>query len=188
MICDNSNDCFDQSDEDPIMCHYYQCRCDFESDLCACWDQDIDSTAKWVVQKASVDAEGSLPSLDHSLATNEGHFLKLDGGNGSVSHLHSAVISGTSRNCSFRMWYQVQGNTPDSIKIYKRYSYYAGGLQLLAEIDNSVLGVWLKVNLELTNATAMDRYQVSRCIFYLLSFRKFVFHAITHLYLKIVRS
>lgn len=72
LTCDKSNDCFDMSDEDSALCILYPQRCDFERGLCAEWIQDIDSTASWVVHQASPDAVGSLPTMDHSLATSDG--------------------------------------------------------------------------------------------------------------------
>lgn len=72
MVCDNSNDCFDLSDEDPILCKLYPHHCSFEAGMCINWIQDIDSTANWEVHKASLDTVGSLPSFDHTLATTDG--------------------------------------------------------------------------------------------------------------------
>lgn len=69
MICDNSNDCFDLSDESETVCLLYKHRCTFEDGLCRDWTQDIDSTASWVVHQASTDYVGSLPALDHTTAT-----------------------------------------------------------------------------------------------------------------------
>lgn len=71
-ICDYSNDCFDLSDETASLCSTYKHRCTFEDGSCAHWTQDIDSTASWVVHKASPDTVGSLPALDHTTATVDG--------------------------------------------------------------------------------------------------------------------
>ena len=71
MICDNSNDCFDNSDESSLLCITYP-HCHFETGLCANWIQDIDSTANWVVHQASPDSVGSLPSHDHTQDTGDG--------------------------------------------------------------------------------------------------------------------
>lgn len=72
MVCDNSNDCFDDSDEQLVLCKLYPQRCTFESGMCGYWIQEIDSTANWVVHKASPDTVGSLPSFDHTLGTTDG--------------------------------------------------------------------------------------------------------------------
>lgn len=71
-VCDNSNDCFDLSDEIASVCFLYKYRCTFEGGLCSDWEQDIDSTASWVVHKASPDYSGSLPALDHTTSTING--------------------------------------------------------------------------------------------------------------------
>lgn len=52
-----------------------------------------------------------------------GHFLKLDIPEVSISNpvscLHSPVLHGTSKECNFRMWYQVLGESPGIITVYK---------------------------------------------------------------------
>lgn len=73
--------------------------------------------------KANNDPFVMGAAVSESSLSLPGHFLKLDGSNGSVSGLHSPVLKGSSKDCFFRMWYQVLGDVPDIVRIYKSVSF-----------------------------------------------------------------
>lgn len=71
-MCDYSNDCLDNSDEQPERCFEYTCRCDMEDASTCHWDQDIDDDTDWVIMRAASDDEGLMPTTDHTLGTGQG--------------------------------------------------------------------------------------------------------------------
>lgn len=72
VVCDYSDDCFDNSDERPEMCNEYTCRCDFESASTCHWAQDVDDDTDWVISRAAADDVGIMPTTDHTLGTDQG--------------------------------------------------------------------------------------------------------------------
>lgn len=72
VVCDYTNDCLDNSDEQPERCFEYTCRCDMEDASTCHWNQDIDDDTDWVIMRAASDNEGLMPTTDHTLGTGEG--------------------------------------------------------------------------------------------------------------------
>nr|XP_053646985.1 MAM and LDL-receptor class A domain-containing protein 1-like [Cherax quadricarinatus] len=161
-VCDYSNDCFDSSDEQSSTCSPYKFRCNFEDGLCSDWKPETENTGNWILLQASSDVIGTLPAYDHTLSTTNGHYLKFNGdilhNRTTVAQIRSPVIQGISRECFFRMWYQFLGNKPGIISVYKRYTYYENGLELLTQLDTTVKNVWLKINLPLHNNSNLQDY------------------------------
>lgn len=74
VLCDYSDDCLDNSDEQPEMCFQYTCRCDLEGASICSWDQDVDDDTNWVITRAAADDEEIMPATDHTLGTDQGKY------------------------------------------------------------------------------------------------------------------
>lgn len=72
VLCDYSDDCLDNSDEQPEKCFEYMFGCDLEGASTCSWDQDVDDDTDWVITRAAVDNEGIMPTTDHTLCTDQG--------------------------------------------------------------------------------------------------------------------
>ncbi|XP_047484991.1 MAM and LDL-receptor class A domain-containing protein 1-like [Penaeus chinensis] len=163
-ICDFSSDCLDSSDESYGMCSAYKFRCDFEAGLCSAWAEEATDNADWVLFRGSSDAMEMLPGHDHTTLSSGGHFLVLDipvePMTQVVGRLHSPVVRAGVEECTLRFWYQVLGEKPGVINVYRRTSYYSDGMHLIASLNNTAQGLWLKFTIPVGDSTHSGDFQV----------------------------
>lgn len=164
LVCDYSDDCLDLSDEEYYLCHSFMQRCDFEA-VCSDWIQeDSVDTGDWQISRASSDTTGLKPITDHSTGTTDGHYLSfghdLGGHHVRTAQIRSKVFSGSVKECAFRMWYQFRGSNPGDINIFRRYTYYKDGLQLIYTLDPILEDIWLKIDLPAKNESIPEDFAI----------------------------
>ncbi|CAL4124080.1 unnamed protein product, partial [Meganyctiphanes norvegica] len=163
-VCDFADDCMDLSDEPYELCKSYHFRCDLEHGLCSDWTQEEDDNSNWHIMQANDYNEGLWPEDDHTTHTTQGHYLLLDtdlngNDNRQKARLHSPVITGTTA-CTIRFWYHMRGEHPGKLNIYRRTSFYDGGLHKISSRKNDVGNTWIKMSLPTRNDSDPGNYQI----------------------------
>lgn len=105
-ICDYTDDCGDNSDENK--CEHYVSRCNFDISFCD-WLVDNTSNAKWTLQKGfSKLSKG--PSRDHTSNTKHGMFLYTFGerNKDKTARLLGPTFQPTA-TCQMRLYYDIFG-------------------------------------------------------------------------------
>ncbi|XP_033104873.1 MAM and LDL-receptor class A domain-containing protein 2-like [Anneissia japonica] len=124
-VCDYNNDCGDNSDESH--CTAYPGRCDFELNLCS-WHQELDDQFDWTLRTGSTGTIGTGPTNDHTLKSNNGHYIYIDTSwprqENDVARLGSPTFSAlTGSKCRVRLWYHMNGPEVGMLSVYRRTSY-----------------------------------------------------------------
>ncbi|XP_054550654.1 MAM and LDL-receptor class A domain-containing protein 1 [Talpa occidentalis] len=72
-LCDSQQDCFDESDEDPVTCSN-RLTCDFESGFCD-WEPFLTEDSHWEFMKGMIRGEQNISHPDHPANINHGSFI-----------------------------------------------------------------------------------------------------------------
>lgn len=75
--CDLTDDCGDNSDEDPGRCVSYPFKCDFESGVCQ-WTPDATNKYNWERARAGDVTSAVATRRDHSINAESGAYLYFD--------------------------------------------------------------------------------------------------------------
>ncbi|XP_014680988.1 PREDICTED: MAM and LDL-receptor class A domain-containing protein 2-like [Priapulus caudatus] len=136
-ICDHTDDCGDQSDEDATLCQAYN-KCDFENGLCD-WNQMNGDDFDW--ERTSDETLSYLtgPSRDHTTNSRFGYYMLIETSSpqlpGYQARLKSQAftVAGSS-GCTVRFYYHMYGPTVDKLAVYTR-----------TEVGGMLTQVWSRV-------------------------------------------
>ena len=151
QMCDFSNDCGDNSDEDDIICTKYKEKCTFEKDFCR-WTHDPSSDIKWVRKTGKMLSENIGPNIDHTYSNSTGFYIYLQsrkGDNRSKGKIKSAIFEESAGDCVFNFWYMIKKNQGASLYIYatEAIEMYRNNQKELFSTAGSEEYVWTRVNL-----------------------------------------
>ncbi|XP_071956934.1 MAM and LDL-receptor class A domain-containing protein 2-like [Antedon mediterranea] len=151
-VCDYNNDCGDNSDEEH--CGSFPGRCDFELDMCS-WHQELDDQFDWTLRTGNTGTIGTGPSNDHTLKSNNGHYIYIDTSwpqqENDVARIGSQAFSGlTGAGCRIRFWYHMNGPEVGMLSIFMRTSYTsADGLKRLYDMFGARGDNWLLADINI---------------------------------------
>ncbi|XP_077978862.1 MAM and LDL-receptor class A domain-containing protein 1-like [Glandiceps talaboti] len=159
MLCDFTDDCGDNSDENDSLCNSYVERCDFEVDLCN-WNQETGDSIDWKLGRQSTGGIG--PGYDHTKGDSSGHYIYFDtleaNQQGDTSWISSHVFlpSSSGDNCQMRFYYHMYGSDIGSLNVYK-HSSYNGRLYQLWTMTGDQGAEWYRAEIDLSNS---DKFQI----------------------------
>ncbi|XP_076347182.1 MAM and LDL-receptor class A domain-containing protein 1-like [Tachypleus tridentatus] len=116
-ICDYTDDCGDQSDEQH--CYEYHYRCNFDYSLCD-WQHDVAGNARFT-RRSGFQFLSEGPTRDHTRGLRFGGFLILepDMNTNKIAKLAGPVFQPTE-NCKINFYYDVRGDIPIELRIKTR--------------------------------------------------------------------
>nr|XP_042908894.1 MAM and LDL-receptor class A domain-containing protein 2 [Parasteatoda tepidariorum] len=160
LLCDFNDDCSDYSDEKEFKCQAFVARCDFEGVPCPHWHLENDLHAEWIITSPKISVYSDIPKTDHTTGTNSGKFLTVSSkhsNRNSKPKIHSDAISGNSKNCRLRFWYNVL-NDDYKVHIYIRTSYNDDGYQHVGTFEDDIHNYWHRAEIEVTSDSKV--YQI----------------------------
>lgn len=109
--CDFSKDCTDGSDE--LGCG----PCDFEKDQCG-WNDNSIGRYDWTRNKGATPSVRTGPRTDHTLKTDQGYYMYVEGGRGEFltkATLVSPALPAAAKDCEMSFFYHMYGNRVGSL-------------------------------------------------------------------------
>lgn len=123
-VCDYTDDCGDNTDEQISTCNAY-IGCTFESGLCT-FSQLQDDDFDWTRKAGSTPTAKTGPARDHTLNTNSGLYLYIETSRprqpGQKARLASQFFQAVPNSpyCTMRIYYFMFGKDVSSLSIYTR--------------------------------------------------------------------
>ncbi|RWS26033.1 hypothetical protein B4U80_01969, partial [Leptotrombidium deliense] len=158
LICDYSNDCMDNSDEDKDLCKDFSGNCNFESE-CQFWRQGPEKQFnRW---RGTISKQYT-PKNDHTTRSKKGYYMSyrsfgfIDKSSEEIQILTnpmliSKVISHKSPTCRLRFWYNIIG-VSNIINVYVRNVNSFKSMKLLATITaKDVNDFWIRQEINVLN-------------------------------------
>ncbi|CAH1786792.1 unnamed protein product, partial [Owenia fusiformis] len=145
QLCDISDDCSDNSDEDAVICTSYK-RFDFETNIGEFTYVHVSDTVRWFrTQGLQYDSFRS-PGRDHTFGTNKGYYLYLqytsmdyDKNDWLLSHKYHETSDGS---CKMRFWYYMDGLHTNSLSVYSRIYAFGDPTSTLWQRQGSLGDYW----------------------------------------------
>ncbi|XP_075308407.1 MAM and LDL-receptor class A domain-containing protein 1 [Odontesthes bonariensis] len=141
-LCDFTNHCGDNSDEDPYICKGFSTRCNFEFDLCS-WRQCQDDDFDWLLKAGSTPTFGTGPSTDHTLRDPSGHYIYLESSFpqavGDTARVTGPLLSSRSSECKMRFYFHMSGDGFGTLSVFTKTK---GHLHLLLNLTGDQGNYW----------------------------------------------
>ncbi|XP_041824757.1 MAM and LDL-receptor class A domain-containing protein 1 [Melanotaenia boesemani] len=151
-LCDFTNHCGDNSDEDPYICKGFSGRCNFEFDLCS-WRQCQEDDFDWLIKAGSTRTLGTGPSSDHTLRDPSGHYLYLESSFpqavGDTARIIGPLLSSRSSECKMRFYFHMSG---DGIGTLSVFTETEGHLHLLMNLTGEQGNYWQMKEIPLSSS------------------------------------
>lgn len=131
-VCDFTDDCGDNTDEQINTCSSY-IGCNFESGLCT-FSQLTDDDFDWTRRAGSTPSQLTGPARDHTLNTKAGLYLYIETSRprtpGQKARLASQFFQPTTSHpyCTMRFYYFMFGKDVNQLAVYTRSSVNGGTL------------------------------------------------------------
>lgn len=123
-LCDNTDDCGDNSDERTEICKNYM-GCTFEQDTCF-WQQDQNDDFDWTRHAGHTDTADTGPTRDHTTNSINGHYMYIESSAprviGEKARLISPFILADRAPdfCFLRLYFNMYGNSVGALMVYTR--------------------------------------------------------------------
>ncbi|XP_054714592.1 LOW QUALITY PROTEIN: MAM and LDL-receptor class A domain-containing protein 2-like [Uloborus diversus] len=143
--------------------------CNFEDDLCTWQNAEDGVQLEWVRNTGSTPTDGTGPDVDHTLGTESGSYIYLQGGNpeGDVNLkgiLQSEFLSLSTERC-LSFWAHMSGSEMGTLSVNLSY-YDENKLNKMNQESWNIIGdqgpKWFNrlINLNIDGLEIMDEYQI----------------------------
>jgi hypothetical protein len=168
FLCDLTDHCGEGDDEDPNLCEAYA-RQNFEQDLGAFYQgrDGTDDDFDWTRKNGSTPSFDTGPDTDHTLSTNEGHYIHIESSDPRIEKdkawLLSRVFKATHKKtgCNMRFYYHMFGEQVDRLAVYVRFYRSGPAARLLWEERGDKGNFWAREEIVLDEK---KDFQVRMCI------------------------
>lgn len=123
-VCNSQNNCLNERDEQICDSLLEHARCTFEAGTCGWRERTHTEGFSWTLHQGPTATRGTGPEVDHTLGTDQGYFMYIDGGKGDA-HEHATlqglimpVVNETFQDkCKLRFFYHMRGNDVTQLSI-----------------------------------------------------------------------